>query len=56
MYIVGQDNKMRKCLATSKTQIILRELHEGVASKHFATNKENSRCRILAANSIHVYS
>jgi hypothetical protein len=38
MYRVGQDNKMHKCLTTLETQIVLKELHEGVAGKHFATN------------------
>jgi hypothetical protein len=37
MYKVGQDNKMCKCLTTSKTQIVLKELHEGMARRHFAT-------------------
>jgi hypothetical protein len=36
MYKVGQDNKMHKCLTTSKTQIVLKELH-GVVGGHFAT-------------------
>jgi hypothetical protein len=31
MYRVGQDNKMHKCLTTSKAHIVLKELHEGVA-------------------------
>jgi hypothetical protein len=30
MYKMGQDNKMRRCLTTSKAQIVLMELHEGV--------------------------
>ncbi len=38
MYKVGQDNKMRRCLTTSKAQIILKELHEGVDGKRFAPN------------------
>jgi hypothetical protein len=33
---VGQDNKLHQCLTTLKTQIILNELHEGVARGHFA--------------------
>jgi hypothetical protein len=36
MYRVGQDNKLYRCLTTSKTQIILKELHEGVVGRHFA--------------------
>jgi hypothetical protein len=35
MYKVGQDNKMHKCLTTSKAHIVLKELHEGVAIGHF---------------------
>jgi hypothetical protein len=38
MYRVGQDNKMRRCLTTSETQIVLKELHEGMAKRHFAAN------------------
>jgi hypothetical protein len=36
MYKVGQDNRMHKCLTTSKAQIVLKELHEGVVGRHFA--------------------
>ncbi len=36
MYIVGKDTKMRRCLTISKTQIVLKELHEGVVGGHFA--------------------
>jgi hypothetical protein len=38
MYRVGQDNKMHKCLTTLETQIVLKELHEGVVGKHFVAN------------------
>jgi hypothetical protein len=38
MYIVGQDNKMCRCLTTSKAKIILKELNEGMVGGHFATN------------------
>ncbi len=38
MYRVGQDNIMHRCLTTSETQIVLNELHEGVARGHFVTN------------------
>jgi hypothetical protein len=31
MYKVGQDNIMCGCLTTLETQIVLKELHEGVA-------------------------
>jgi hypothetical protein len=32
MYKIGQDNKMCRCLTTSKAKIVLKELH-GVARK-----------------------
>jgi len=35
MYRVGQDNRMHRCLTTSKAHIVLKELHEGVAKGHF---------------------
>jgi len=35
MYKVEQDNKMHKCLTTSRAQIVLEELHEGVVRRHF---------------------
>ncbi len=35
MYRVGQDNRMHKCLTSSKAHIVLKELHEGMARKHF---------------------
>jgi len=38
MYRMGQDNRMRKCLTTSKAFIVLKELHEGVIGRHFTTN------------------
>jgi hypothetical protein len=38
MYIVGQDNKMRRCLTTSETQFVLKELHEEVAKGHFVAD------------------
>jgi hypothetical protein len=38
MYRVGQDNKMHRCLTTSKTQIVLKELHEGVVGRHFVAD------------------
>ncbi len=36
MYIVGQDNRMHRCLTTLETQIVLKELHERVVGGHFA--------------------
>ncbi len=38
MYIMGQDNKMHKCLTTLEAQIVLKELHEGMVGGHFAAN------------------
>jgi hypothetical protein len=38
LYRVGQDNKMCRCLITSEAHIVLKELHEGMAKGHFATN------------------
>jgi hypothetical protein len=38
MYRMGQDNIMWRCLTTSKAYIVLKELHEGVVGRHFATN------------------
>ncbi len=38
MYIEGQDNKMCRCLTTSKAKIVSKELHERVARGHFAVN------------------
>jgi len=36
-YIVGQDNRMHRCLTTSEAQIVLKELHEGMVKRHFIT-------------------
>jgi hypothetical protein len=38
MYKMGQDNKLRKRLTTLKTYIVLKELHERVARRHFVAN------------------
>jgi hypothetical protein len=38
MYRVGENNIMHRCLTTSKAQIILKELHEGMAEGHFVAN------------------
>jgi hypothetical protein len=37
LYRMGQDNKLWRCLITTKTQMGMRELHEGLAWGHFAT-------------------
>jgi len=33
-----QDNRLCKCLTTSKAHIVLKELHEGVVGRHFVAN------------------
>jgi hypothetical protein len=38
MYIMEQDNIMHKYLTTSRAQIVLKELREGVARGHFVAN------------------
>jgi hypothetical protein len=38
MYRVGQDNKMCRCLTTSKAHSVFKELHERVVKGHFTTN------------------
>jgi hypothetical protein len=38
MYIVGRNNRLRRCLTTLEALIVLRELDEGVARGHFVTN------------------
>jgi len=40
---IGQDNKLRKCLITSKTHMVRKELHEKVAKRHFASNTTKQR-------------
>ncbi len=36
MYTMGQDNKLSRCLTTSKAQISLKELCGGVVGGHYA--------------------
>ncbi len=38
MYRMGQNNRMRRCLTALEAQIVLKELHEGVAKGHFVVN------------------
>jgi hypothetical protein len=38
MYKMGQDNRMHRCLTTSKAQIVLKELHEGIVGRHFVVD------------------
>jgi len=35
MYKMGQNNRLHKCLITLEAQIVLKELHERMAGKHF---------------------
>ncbi len=34
---MGQDDRLRKCLTTTKTHMVMRELHEGPLGGHLAT-------------------
>jgi hypothetical protein len=36
LYIMGQDNKLRRCLSTIEAQKVMKELHEGTVRRHFA--------------------
>ncbi len=38
MYRVGQDNRLCRCLTTLEIEIVFKELHEGVAKRHFVAN------------------
>jgi hypothetical protein len=33
---MGQDNKLQRCLTTTKTQMVMIKLHEGPSRGHFA--------------------
>jgi hypothetical protein len=35
-YKMGQDNRLRRCLTTTKAQMVMKELHEGPSGGHFA--------------------
>jgi hypothetical protein len=35
LHIMGQDNKLRQCLSTTKVQKVIRELHDGIVKGHF---------------------
>jgi hypothetical protein len=34
---MGQNNKLRQCLTTTKAHMVMKELHERPLKKHFAT-------------------
>ncbi len=36
LYSMGQDNKLQRCLTTTKTQMVMIKLHEGPSGGHFA--------------------
>jgi hypothetical protein len=38
MYRVGQDNRMHRCLTTSKAHVVLKDMHERVVERHFFAN------------------
>jgi hypothetical protein len=46
MYKMGQDNRMCRCLTTSKAQIVLKELHERVVGGHFVANIKQRKFRM----------
>jgi hypothetical protein len=33
---MGQDNRLRQCLTTIETEMVMKELHEGPIGRHFA--------------------
>jgi len=39
LYRIGQDNKLGRCLTTTKAQMVMKELHEGPSRGHFAIEK-----------------
>jgi len=34
---MGQDNKLQRCLTSTKEHMVMKELHEGPLRRHFAT-------------------
>jgi hypothetical protein len=38
MYRLGENNRLHRCLTTLEAQIVLKELHERMVGRHFATN------------------
>jgi hypothetical protein len=37
LYRMGQDNRLKRCMLTTKAQKVEKELHEGTIGGHFAT-------------------
>ncbi len=35
LYKKGQDNRLGRCLTTTKTQMVMKKLHEGPSKGHF---------------------
>jgi len=42
---MGQDNKLRRCLTTTKAQMVMREMHERPSRGHFVI--ETTQRKIL---------
>jgi hypothetical protein len=36
LYKMGQYNRLQRCLTTIETQMVMKELHEGLLGGHFA--------------------
>ncbi len=56
LYRMGQDDRLQRCLTTIKTQMVMRELHDGQLEGHFATKnhvEEDIECGILVPNYVH---
>ncbi len=45
LYKMGQDNKLRRCLTTTKAQMVMREMHERPSRGHFVI--ETTQRKIL---------
>ncbi len=37
MYKMGQNNKLKQCMLSTKAKVVIKELQEGTTTKHFAT-------------------
>jgi hypothetical protein len=48
---IGQDNKLGRCLTTTKAQMMMKELHEGPSRGHFTIEKMQKKR--LVANYVH---
>jgi len=43
LYKMGHDNRLWRCLSTTEAQKVMKELHEGVVTKHFAIDITNRK-------------